>query len=68
MLRDHDARNAEREYVKILYCAARHSEELTGRALEHLIAKGTLCSHLEVEGLVQWLLQRNRSTNPSSIR
>jgi hypothetical protein len=64
MLREHDPRNAEREYVKILYCAARHSEELTGRALEHLIAKGALSSHLEVEQLVQWLLQQQTLPPP----
>jgi hypothetical protein len=64
MLHEHDPRNAEREYVKILYCAARHSEELTGRALEQLIAKGTLASHLEVEGLVLWLLQQQTLPPP----
>jgi hypothetical protein len=64
MLREHDGRNADREYVKILYCAARHSEELTGRALEQLIAKGTLASHREVEGLVLWLLQQQTPPSP----
>jgi hypothetical protein len=64
MLREQDPRNADREYVKILYCAARHSEELTGKALEQLIAKGMLSSHLEVEGLVQWLLQQQTLPPP----
>jgi hypothetical protein len=57
-LRDIKPRNAGREYVKILYCAAHHNEELTGRALEQLIAAGTLRTHTEVERLVQWWMQQ----------
>jgi hypothetical protein len=57
MLRERNARYADREYVKILYCAARHSEEVTDRALAQLIGKGSLDSHTEVEQLVVWLLQ-----------
>jgi transposase len=64
MLREHDVRQAEREYVKILHCAARHSEDLTGKAIEQLIAKGTLDSHLEVEQLVLWLMQQQTPLPP----
>lgn len=59
MLRDADLRNADREYVKILYCAARHSEEMTAIALEQLIAKGCIVSHVEVETLVKWFMQQS---------
>ncbi|MGB6065309.1 MAG: IS21 family transposase [Desulfomonilaceae bacterium] len=65
ILREHNPLNAKREYVKILYCAARHSEDLTGKALEQLIAKNGLCSHIEVEQLVQWLLRQQ--TLPPSL-
>jgi len=64
ILREEDPRHAEREYVKILHCAARHSEDLTGRALEQLIAKGMLSSHLEVEQLVLWLLRQQTLPPP----
>lgn len=52
---------ADREYVRILYCAARHSEELTDRALERLTAAGTLRSHTDVEQLVCWWLEQQAS-------
>jgi hypothetical protein len=59
MLKDADPRNADREYVKILYCAARQSEDVTNLALEQLIAKGCIGSHVEVETLVKWLMQQS---------
>jgi hypothetical protein len=59
MLHDADACSAEREYVKILYCAARQSQDFTERALEQLIAAGSIGGHVEVEQLVQWLMQRS---------
>jgi hypothetical protein len=57
MLREQNIRYADREYVKILYCAARHSEEMTDRALAQLIGTGSLESHTNVEQLVIWLMQ-----------
>jgi hypothetical protein len=58
VLRATDSRHADREYVKILYCAARRSEDLTNRALEQLIAAGTLSGSTEVERLVTWLQEQ----------
>jgi len=58
VLRKADCRNADREYVKILYCAARCSEDLTNRALEQLISAGTLSGSADVEQLVRWLQEQ----------
>jgi hypothetical protein len=58
MLHDSNPRNADREYVKVLHCAAHQNEELTDRALEQRIAAGTLHTHTDVEQLVQWWMQQ----------
>lgn len=59
MLRDADPRRADREYIRILHCSARLSEDLTNKALERLIAAGGIGSHAEVEQLVNWFLQQD---------
>ena len=41
-----------------LEIAAKQSEDLTGKALEILIAKGVLETHAEVQVLVLWLSQQ----------
>mgnify|MGYP006285090611 CR=1 FL=1 len=59
MLRDTDPKNADREYVKILYRAARKSEELTNRALERLISTGSISGHAQIEKLVDWMMAQS---------
>ena len=46
---------ADREYLQILHCAARQSEELVNRALQKLVAQGALLSAPAVIALVGWL-------------
>ena len=46
---------ADREYLRVLYLAARESETLVNEALRRLIAEGQLPRHAEVKSLVQWL-------------
>jgi len=46
---------ADREYLKILHCAARESESLTNEALRRLLGDGTVPRSKEVSGLVRWL-------------
>lgn len=55
MLREQSPHHADREYVSLLDCAARVSEELTIKALEILITEGTVARREHVEALVSWL-------------
>jgi hypothetical protein len=55
MLREQDPRYAVREYVSLLHCAAKESEELTIKALEILLGEGTIAKREKVEALVSWL-------------
>lgn len=55
LLHEHNPQHADREYIAILEIAAKHSETLANKALEMLIAKGSLQTNTEVLHLVQWL-------------
>jgi hypothetical protein len=55
MLRSHCCLKADKEYLKILYCAASESEELVNDALRQLIDEQTLPCSSSVSALVKWL-------------
>jgi hypothetical protein len=55
ILREQNALHADKEYLQILYCAARQSEEVVNRALQKIISDGTELSATSVTGLVKWL-------------
>ena len=63
MLREQCPEKADREYVMLLGCAARESEQLTIQALEILIAEGTIARRENVESLVLWL--KNQQIRPA---
>jgi hypothetical protein len=67
MLREQEPQYADREYVQLLYCAARESEELTIKALEILIAEATVPRHEKVEALVVWLKGRQLLPAPEAM-
>jgi hypothetical protein len=55
LLREQSPVQADKEYLQILYCAARQSEELVNRALQKIISEGAALSAASVAVLVQWL-------------
>jgi len=50
---------ADREYLKILHCAAQESETLVNEALRRLLDEGQLPRVKQVAALVEWLTQRS---------
>jgi len=59
LLREQNPGRADKEYLQILYCAARQSEEIVNRALQQIIAEGSTLTAESVEVLVQWLTNNN---------
>jgi hypothetical protein len=57
LLREQNPMGADKEYLKILYCAAMHSEEMVNRSLQKLIAEGSAITAKGVEALVAWLAE-----------
>jgi hypothetical protein len=55
ILREQNAPHADKEYLQILYCAARQSEDAVNRALQKIISEGTALTAASVTVLVQWL-------------
>jgi len=55
LLREQSPVQADKEYLKILYCAAQQSEELVNRALQKIISEGATLSAATVTVLVTWL-------------
>jgi hypothetical protein len=58
LLREQCPARADKEYLQILHCAARQSEDLVNRALQKIIAEGSELTAASVAVLVQWL-ERN---------
>ncbi len=54
LLREQNPVRADKEYLQILYCAARQSEELVNRSLQKIIAEGTTLTAESVIVLVKW--------------
>jgi len=59
LLKEQTPLRADKEYLQILYCAARQSEDLVNRALQQIIAEGSTLTAASVTGLVQWLENNN---------
>lgn len=59
LLREQSPARADKEYLQILYCAARQSEEIVNRALQQIIAEGSKITAAVVTTLVQWLENNN---------
>jgi hypothetical protein len=57
LLRELSPAQADKEYLQILHCAARQSEDLVNRALQKIIADGSDLTAESVAVLVQWLEQ-----------
>jgi hypothetical protein len=55
LLREQSPARADKEYLQILYCAARQSEDAANRALQKIISEGTALTAASVAVLVQWL-------------
>jgi hypothetical protein len=55
LLREKGPMHADKEYLKILYCAAQQSEELANSALKKIISEGTTLTAASVSVLVTWL-------------
>jgi hypothetical protein len=55
ILREQNPLHADKEYLQILYCAARQSEDAVNRALQKVISEGTALTAASVAVLVQWL-------------
>lgn len=55
LLREQCPARVDKEYLQILYCAARQSEDLVNRALQKIISEGTTLSAVTVAVLVTWL-------------
>jgi hypothetical protein len=59
LLREQNPTRADKEYLQILYCAARQSEELVNRSLQQIIAEGSALTAATVTALVQWMESNN---------
>ena len=59
LIREQNPGRADKEYLQILYCAARQSEETVNRALQQIIAEGSTLTAESVEVLVLWLTNNN---------
>jgi hypothetical protein len=55
LLREQNPVQADKEYLQILYCAARQSEGAVNRCLQKIISEGSTLSAASVAVLVQWL-------------
>jgi len=55
LLREQNPVHADKEYLQILYCAARQSEDAVNRALQKIISEGSTLTAASVAILVQWL-------------
>lgn len=55
VLRERCPVRADKEYLRILYCAAYESEELVDCALRRMLADGSTVSAASTEALVKWL-------------
>ena len=55
ILREQNALHADKEYLQVLYCAARQSEDTVNRALQKIISEGSTLTAASVAVLVQWL-------------
>jgi hypothetical protein len=54
-LREQCPARADKEYVRILHCAASQSEDLVDNALRKMLAEATTITAASTEALVQWL-------------
>ena len=54
LLREQSPVKADKEYLKILYCAAQQSEEFVNRALQKIISEGSPLTVESVSVLVTW--------------
>jgi hypothetical protein len=55
LLREQNHLHADKEYLQILYCAARESEEAVNSALQKIISEGSTLTAASVAVLVKWL-------------
>ena len=55
LLREQNHLHADKEYLQILYCAARQSEEAVNSALQKIISEGSTLTAASVAVLVKWL-------------
>jgi hypothetical protein len=59
LLREQNPGRADKEYLQILHCAARQSEEAVNRALQQIIAEGSTLTAESVEALVLLITNNN---------
>jgi hypothetical protein len=64
MLREQTPAQADKEYLQILLCASRQSEELVNRALQKLTMEGVRLTAVAVAVLVQRLVGNGKPTLP----
>jgi hypothetical protein len=55
LLREQNPVRADKEYLEILHCSAKQSEDLVNRSLQKIISEGSTLSAAAVTILVKWL-------------